>query len=99
VHFGENVHMAKVTQRITGSVGERAARPGAGMMTSGRYGASGVGWLSLVLFWGLAIVGLVLAMWRSRNTGQSGPGARPGDGRRTQAELSEMIRAVRSGRH
>ena len=36
------------------------------MTTSGRYGASGVGWLSLVLFWGLAIVGLVLVVWRSR---------------------------------
>ena len=56
-------------------------RPGAGMMTSGGYGASGVGWLSLVLFWVLAIVGLVLVVWRSRNAGQSGPGVRPRDGR------------------
>jgi hypothetical protein len=69
------------------------------MMMFGGYGASGVGWLSLVLFWGLAIVGLVLVMWRSRNAGQSGPGARPRDGRRTQAELSETIRRVRSGRN
>jgi len=71
-------------------------RPGAGMMTSGRYGASGVGWLSLVLFWGLAIVGLVLVVWRSRNTGQSGPGAGPRNGRGTPLELSETIPEGRS---
>ena len=35
------------------------------MMRSGGYGVSGVGWLSMVLFWGLAIVGLVLVVWRS----------------------------------
>jgi hypothetical protein len=69
------------------------------MMTSDGYEAGGVGWLSLVLFWGLAGVGFVLVMWRPRSTGQSGPGARPGDGRRTQAEWSETFRAVRSGRH
>lgn len=53
-----------------------AVRPGAGMKTSGGYGASGVGWLSMVVFWGLAIVGLVLVVWRSWNAAQSGPGAR-----------------------
>jgi len=73
-------------------------RPRAGMMTSGGYGVSGVGWLSMVLFWGLAIVGLGLVVWRSWHDGQSGPDARPGDGRRTEAELSETIREVRSGR-
>lgn len=46
------------------------------MKTSGGYGASGVGWLSMVVFWGLAIVGLVLVVWRSWNAAQSGPGAR-----------------------
>ena len=69
------------------------------MMTSDGYGVSGVGWLSMVLFWGLAIVGLVLVVWRSWNPGQSGPGARPRNGLRTQSELSETIRAVRSGRN
>ena len=69
------------------------------MMTSGGYGVSGVGWLSMVLFWGLAIVGLVLVVWRSWNVGQCGPGARPRNGRRTQSELSETIREVRSGRN
>ncbi len=74
-------------------------RPGAGMMASGGYGASGTGWLSMVLLWGLAVVGLVLVAWRSWNPGQSGPGARPRNGRRTQSELSETIRAARSGRN
>jgi len=74
-------------------------RPGAGMRKSGKCGVSGVGWLSMVLFWGLAIVGLVLAVWRSWNAAQSGLGGRPSDGRRTQSELSETIRAVRSGRN
>ena len=69
------------------------------MMTSGRYGVSGVGWLSMVLFWGLAVVGLVLVVWRSRNAGQSGPGARPPNGRGTQSELSETIQEVRSRRN
>ena len=74
-------------------------RPGAGMMTSGGYGVSGVGWLSMILFWGLAIVGLVLVVWRSWNAGQSGPGARPRNGRRAQSDLSETIREVRSGKN
>ena len=69
------------------------------MMTSGGYGVSGVGWLSMVLFWGLTIVGLVLVVWRSWDAGQSRPGARPRNGRRTQSEVSETIREVRSGRN
>jgi hypothetical protein len=69
------------------------------MMTSGGYGVSGAGWLSMVLFWGLATVGLVLVVWRSWNAGQFGPGSRPRNGRRTQSEVSETIRAVRSGRN
>ncbi len=73
--------------------------PGAGMMASGGYGVSGVGWLFMVLFWGLTIVGLVLVVRRSWDAGQSGTGARPGDGRMTQAELSATIRAARSGRN
>jgi hypothetical protein len=69
------------------------------MVTSGGYGVSAVGWLSMVLFWGLAIVGLVLDVWQSWNAGQSGPGARPRNGRRTQSELSETIQDVRSRRN
>ena len=61
-------------------------RPGAGMMTSGGYEVSGVGWLSMVLFWGLAVIGLVLIVWRSWNAGQSGLGGRPSAGRRAQPE-------------
>jgi uncharacterized membrane protein len=69
------------------------------MIPSGGHGVNGVGWLSMVVFWGLAIVGLVLFVWRSWNAGHTGPGARPGDGRRTQLELSETIRAAGSGRN
>jgi hypothetical protein len=58
-----------------------------------------MGWLSMVLFWGLAVVGLVLVVWRSWNAGQSRTDARPGDGRGTEAELSATIQAARSGRN
>jgi uncharacterized membrane protein len=67
------------------------------MITSGGHGVNGVGWLSMAVFWGLAIVGLVLFVWRSWNAGHTGPGARPRNGDRTQSELSETIRKVRSG--
>jgi hypothetical protein len=58
-----------------------------------------VGWLFMVLFWGLTIVGLVLVVRRSWDAGQSGTGARPGDGRRNLAELSAAIRAGRGDRN
>ena len=53
--------------------------PGAGMMGWGWNGMGGVGWLYMLLFWGLIIVGLVLVVRWLRDSGRSGTGAGPGD--------------------
>ena len=55
------------------------------------------GWLFMLAFWGLFMVGAVgVARWL-RLAGQSGEGTRPGDARTTQAELSTTDRVARSG--
>jgi putative membrane protein len=55
--------------------------PGGGMMGWG-YGAYGmgiVGWLFMLLFWGLIIVGLILVVRWLWDHGRSGTGAGTGD--------------------
>ena len=75
--------------------------PGSGMLGWDGYGyGSGVGifgWLFMLAFWGLFIVGVVFVVrWRP-DSGPAGTNARPGDARRTQAELSATDRVARSG--
>jgi putative membrane protein len=56
--------------------------PGGGMMGWGGYGGFGMGvfgWLFMLLFWGLIIVGLVLVVRRLWDQGRSGTGAGTGD--------------------
>lgn len=56
--------------------------PGGGMMGwsgFGGYGMGFVGWIFMLLFWGLIIVGLVLVVRRLWDQGRSGISAGPGE--------------------
>ena len=55
------------------------------------------GWLFMLAFWGLFIVGVVgVARWL-RVIGKSGTGSRPGGGRKPRAQVSATIGATRRG--
>jgi len=53
--------------------------PGGGMMGWGGYGMGAIGWLFMLLFWGLIIIGLVLGVRWLWSQGPSGRSAGTGD--------------------